>query len=62
MDLYTGANIVMNAILKPMNWAYVQQTLLPVDDKFSVYEFIRVATGDPTYTKESIDESKSSSK
>ena len=55
-DLYTGANIIANSTKRPANWSFVQDKLLKEDSKFSVYEYVRVATKDRTFTKEFIDQ------
>lgn len=54
-DVACGASIIVNARDNEFGRAYCDDRFLSVDDEDSIYNFIRVATGDETYTKEYVD-------
>ncbi len=54
-DVACGASIIVNVRDNEFGRAYCDDRFLSVDDEDSLYNFIRVATGDETYTKEYVD-------
>ena len=51
-DISCGARIIANVRDSEDNRDYCSEAFLDSDDFFSIYHFIRVTTGDETYTKE----------
>ncbi len=49
-----GASLIVNARDSEGGRAYVEDRFLSLDDYTSIYHFIRVVTGDESYTKENI--------
>ena len=54
-NLCCGASVIANISDSEFGRAYCDDRLLSVDDDNSIYHFIRVTTGDKTYTKEMVD-------
>lgn len=54
-NLCCGASVIANIRDSEFGRAYCDDRLLSVDDDNSIYHFIRVTTGDKTYTKEMVD-------
>lgn len=54
-NIACGASIIVNARDSEFGRSFVNEKLLSVDDDSSIYHFVRVLTGDDTYTKENID-------
>lgn len=54
-DIKSGATVIVNVRDSGMGRAYCIDRFLSVDDEASIYQFIRVTTGDETYTKEMVD-------
>lgn len=54
-DLSCGASLIVNARDSEYGKSFVDDRFLSVDDDISIYHFIRVVTGDETYTKENIE-------
>ena len=53
-DLICGAIVIANARKDFLSRAYVSDRFLSVDDNTSIYNYIRVVTGDKTYTKDKV--------
>ena len=53
-DLASGATVIANVRDSEIGRAYGDDRFLSVDDDTSIYNFIRVRTGDQTYTKEKV--------
>lgn len=51
-SICTGASIIVNARDSEFGRSFCSERLLSVDDNESIYHFIRLTTGDPTYTKD----------
>ena len=51
-DLICGAIVIANARKDFLSRAYVSDRFLSVDDNTSIYNYIRIVTGDKTYTKD----------
>ncbi len=57
-----GSSIIINmGSRNPFNRSYGDDRFLSVDDDTSVYSFIRIVTGDDSYTKEAIEAKKAAS-
>lgn len=57
-----GASVIINMSSRNhFNRAYGDDRFLSVDDNTSIYAFIRVVTGDDSYTKEAIEAKKAAS-
>ena len=54
-DISCGASIIANVRDSEFGRAYCDDRFLSVDDDTSIYHFIRITTGDQTFTKEKID-------
>ena len=54
-DLTYGASVIANARKDFISRAYVSEKFLSVDNNTSIYNYIRIVTGDMTYTKDKID-------
>ncbi len=54
-DLAYGASVIANARKDFLSRAYVSERFLSVDNNTSIYNYIRIVTGDMTYTKDKID-------
>lgn len=54
-DLAYGASVIANARKDFLSRAYVSEKFLSVDNNTSIYNYIRIVTGDMTYTKDKID-------
>lgn len=57
--LWAGANILINLSTKESDdpWCYVLERFLDVDDDYSIYHYVRLVTGDNTYTREKVNNS-----
>ncbi len=55
-DLCCGASTIVNTRDSEIGRAYVTENFLEKDDECSLYNYIRITTGDMNYTKEKIDE------
>lgn len=53
-DLACGASVIANARKDFISRAYVSDRFLSVDDDTSIYNYIRIVTGDKTYTKDKV--------
>jgi hypothetical protein len=56
--LAAGASIIANvqdSVDMDFAWRYCKEKMLSVDDDHSIYSFIRLATGDESYTKKSLE-------
>ena len=53
-NISCGANVIVNMRESDYGKSYGQNRFLSIDDGTSVYHFIRVVTGDNSYTKENI--------
>jgi len=53
-DLICGAIVIANARKDFLGRAYVSDRFLSVDDNTSIYNYIRIVTGDKTYTKDKV--------
>mgnify|MGYP000092063584 FL=1 len=53
-DLICGAIVIANARKDFLSRAYVSDRFLSVDDNTSIYNYIRIVTGDKTYTKDKV--------
>lgn len=53
-DLICGAIVIANARKDFLSRAYVSDRFLSVDDNASIYNYIRIVTGDKTYTKDKV--------
>mgnify|MGYP000361534231 FL=1 len=53
-DLACGASVIANARKDFFSRAYVSDRFLSVDDNTSIYNYIRIVTGDKTYTKDKV--------
>ena len=53
----TGAALIVNVRDSEYGRSYCDECFLKIDNDTSIYHFIRVVTGDETYTKENIDSS-----
>lgn len=53
-DLICGATVIANARKDFLSRAYVSDRFLSVDDNTSIYNYIRIVTGDKTYTKDKV--------
>ena len=53
-DLICGAIVIANARKDFISRAYVSDRFLSVDDDTSIYNYIRIVTGDKTYTKDKV--------
>ena len=60
-EIACGASVIANVRDTEYGRAYCDDRFLSVDDETSIYHFIRIVTGDPNYTKDNLDISKSSS-
>ena len=56
--MVTGAVIIANVLNSKNGMSFATEKFLSVDDQNSIYHFIRVATGDSSYTKASISKKK----
>ena len=56
-DLSCGASVIVNVRDSQYGKVFVDDRFLSVDDETSIYHFVRVVTGDVTYTNESIEAS-----
>lgn len=56
----SGASVIINMRDSEQGRSYFNEEFLNLDNESSVYHFIRVATGDQTYTKDNLDLSKAS--
>ena len=54
-DLAYGASVIANARKDFLSRAYVSEKFLSVDNNTSIYNYIRIVTGDMKYTKDKID-------
>ena len=54
-DLTCGASVIANARKDFLSRVYVSDRFLSVDNNTSIYNYIRIVTGDMTYTKDKID-------
>ena len=54
-DLDYGASVIANARKDFLSRAYVSEKFLSVDNNTSIYNYIRIVTGDMKYTKDKID-------
>ena len=54
-NLGCGASVIANVKASEFGRAYCYDRFLSVDDDTSIYHFVRVSTGDETYTKEMVD-------
>lgn len=48
-DLAYGASVIANARKDFLSRAYVSERFLSVDNNTSIYNYIRIVTGDMTY-------------
>ena len=55
-NIACGASVIANTIDSEYGRSYCEERFLSLDDDISIYHFIRVVTGDETYTKEYVDE------
>lgn len=53
-DLICGAIVIANARKDFISRAYVSDRFLSVDDDTSIHNYIRIVTGDKTYTKDKV--------
>lgn len=53
-NLICGAIVIANARKDFLSRAYVSDRFLSVDDNTSIYNYIRIVTGDKTYTKDKV--------
>lgn len=53
-DLAYGASVIANARKDFLSRAYVSEKFLSVDNNTSIYNYIRIVTGDKTYTKDKV--------
>ena len=53
-DIACGATVIANVRMNSVSRAFCDDNFLSIDNNTSVYNFIRVVTGDLTYTKEKI--------
>lgn len=53
-DLAYGASVIANARKNFLSRAYVNEKFLSVDNNTSIYNYIRIVTGDKTYTKDKV--------
>ncbi len=53
-DLICGAIVIANVRKDFLSRAYVSDRFLSVDDNTSIYNYIRIVTGDKTYTKDKV--------
>lgn len=56
--LSAGASIIANvqdSVDAKFAWGYCKEYMLSVDDDHSIYSFIRLVTGDKTYTKKNLE-------
>ncbi len=53
-DLASGASIIANVRQSSFSRSFVDDRFLSVDNDVSIYNYIRIVTGDMTYTKEKI--------
>ena len=61
-DLIAGASVICNVRDSEFGRDYAEDRFLEKDNKESIYNFIRVVTGDENYTKASIDNKSSKQK
>ena len=54
-DICCGANVIANVISSDFGRAYAEDAFLQNDGDTSLYNYVRVTTGDKSYTKELID-------
>ena len=54
-DIKSGATVLLNMRDSIKGRLYGNEKFLSVDDEYSIYNFIRMTTGDPDYTKDNID-------
>ena len=54
-DLAYGASVIANTRKDFLSRAYVSEKFLSVDNNTSIYNYIRIVTGDMKYTKDKID-------
>ena len=54
-NIPTGAEIIVNVRDSENDRSFCNEKFLSCDDEYSIYNFIRVTTGDKTYTKENVD-------
>ena len=59
-EVACGASVIANARDSESGRAYCDDRFLSLDDETSIYHFVRIVTGDPNYTKDNLDISKSS--
>lgn len=59
-EISCGASVISNVRDFEYGRAYCDDRFLSIDDKTSIYHFIRVVTGNPNCTKDNLDISKSS--
>ena len=59
-EITCGASVITNARDSEYGRAYCDDRFLSLDDETSIYHFVRIVTGDPNYTKDNLDISKSS--
>lgn len=59
-EVACGASVITNARDSESGRAYCDDRFLSLDDETSIYHFVRIVTGDPNYTKDNLDISKSS--
>ena len=60
-EVACGASVIANARDSEYGRAFCDDRFLSLDDETSIYHFVRIVTGDPSYTKDNLDISKSSS-
>jgi hypothetical protein len=60
-EVACGASVIANVRDTEYGRAYCNDRFLSLDDETSIYHFVRIVTGDPNYTKDNLDISKSSS-
>lgn len=55
-DISCGASVIINmGTRKDFNRSFIDERLLSDDDDTSIYHFIRLVTGDDSFTKENIE-------
>lgn len=59
-EVACGASVIANVRDTEYGRAYCDDRFLSLDDEASIYHFVRIVTGDPNYTKDNLDISKSS--
>lgn len=60
-EVACGAAVIANARDSEYGRAFCDDRFLSLDDETSIYHFVRIVTGDPSYTKDNLDRSKSPS-